>query len=97
METLNDYRKSIDNLDNAIISILAERFKVTNKVGVYKAGKGLPAKDLDREKKQFERIEELAKTYGLDASFARKFLEVVIEQVVENHNEIALRTNSIDY
>ena len=41
METLNDMRKSIDNIDNAIVAMFAERFKVTNRVGHYKAKNGL--------------------------------------------------------
>jgi len=58
MDTLEDLRKSIDNIDNAIIAMFAERFKVTAKVGVYKATNGLPAKDIEREKIQFQRISE---------------------------------------
>ena len=95
MENLEDYRKSIDNIDNAIVAMFAERFKITDKVGVYKAENKLPAKDIDRESKQFPRIEELADSYGLDKEFAISFLETVIDKVVANHREIAqsLRLN----
>lgn len=89
MEDLEDYRKSIDNIDNAIVAMFAERFKVTNKVGVYKAENQLPAKDAARESKQFTRIEELADSYGLDKEFAVSYLETVISKVVSNHREIA--------
>ena len=33
----NNFRKSIDNLDDALIRILAERFRITKAVGVLKA------------------------------------------------------------
>ena len=89
LESLNDYRKSIDNIDNAIVAMFAERFKITNKVGFYKADNGLPARDEVRENSQFKRISDLAETYGLDPEFAKEFLKTVIDNVVRNHMEIA--------
>jgi len=89
MENLDELRKSIDNIDNAIMAMFAERFKVTTKVGHYKAQHGLPAKDIEREAIQLARISELAKTYGLDPEFAQKLRVSVIDCVVENHQSIA--------
>ncbi|BFM48751.1 chorismate mutase [Marinomonas sp. THO17] len=89
MESLDDYRDSIDNIDNAILAMFAERFKVTNKVGQYKAEQGLPAKDETREAAQFERISGLAETYGLDPEFARDLLRTVIDKVVQNHIDMS--------
>ena len=39
-EVLRGYRKSIDNIDAALVCLLAERFKVTQAVGRHKAGGG---------------------------------------------------------
>lgn len=89
METLDDMRKSIDNIDNAIVAMFAERFKVTNRVGMYKAEHGLASKDLNREAEQYRRIEDLAEHYGLDPGFAKSYLKAVITRVVANHEEIA--------
>jgi hypothetical protein len=36
-ETLKRYRESIDNIDAALVFMLAERFKITQTVGRYKA------------------------------------------------------------
>jgi hypothetical protein len=36
-ETLKRYRESIDNIDAALVFMLAERFKITQAVGAYKA------------------------------------------------------------
>lgn len=91
METLEDMRKSIDNIDNAIIAMFAERFKVTDRVGQYKATHQLPAKDPAREAIQFDRIRELAQTYGLEAEFAQSYLGAMIERVVARHRDIARR------
>ncbi|MFO7552602.1 MAG: chorismate mutase, partial [Haliea sp.] len=84
MESLEDLRKSIDNIDNAIVAILAERFKVTNRVGAYKASHNIPAKDPDREALQHARIKELSQQYGLDPELASSILDQVIAKVVAN-------------
>ena len=42
MNELKNYRASIDNLDAALIHILAERFRITKAVGTYKAEMKLP-------------------------------------------------------
>ena len=90
METLDELRAKIDDIDDAIIAKLAERFKITNQVGEYKAANDLPAKDTNREAKQYQRITELALQHDLDPEFAKAFLAVVIERVIQNHKGIAL-------
>ena len=89
MESLEDLRKSIDNIDNAIVAMLAERFKVTDRVGHFKASNNLPAKDLRREALQHARIQELSQQYGLDPELASAILDQVIDRVVANHEQIA--------
>jgi chorismate mutase len=89
MESLEDLRKSIDNIDNAIVAMLAERFKVTNRVGHFKATHNLPAKDPDRESLQHARIQELSQQYGLDPELASSILDQVIAKVVVNHEQIS--------
>lgn len=84
-------RKSIDNIDNAIVAMFAERFKVTDRVGSYKAAHGLPARDSERESVQYDRINQLAVQYGLDPEFAKSYLSDVISRVVQNHKRIAAR------
>jgi len=89
VETLEEMRKSIDNIDNAIVAMFSERFKVTDRVGHYKARSGLAAQDPERESLQFKRVNELARQYGLDPEFAESYLSAVISRVVRNHEEIA--------
>ncbi|MDQ3098124.1 MAG: chorismate mutase [bacterium] len=83
--TLDDLRKSLDNIDNALIFLLTERFRVTHKVGVFKSKNGLPPVDNTREAAQFERIEKIASDAGLSPEFARKMLRLIIDEVVVNH------------
>ena len=49
---LQRLRNSIDNIDAALVHLLAERFKFTRAVGEFKASRGLPPADLAREAEQ---------------------------------------------
>lgn len=82
-------RGSIDNIDAALIYLLAERFKATQQVGVLKARLGLPASDLGREAQQVARLQDLAKQADLDPVFAEKFLAFIVEEVIRHHEAIA--------
>lgn len=81
-------RASIDNIDAALIHMLAERFKCTQRVGEYKAQHGLPPADLEREAQQIKRLRDLAKTAKLDPDFAEKFLEFIVQEVIRHHEAI---------
>ena len=82
------YRESIDNIDAALIFMLAERFKITKKVGEYKAAVGLPPADPSREEVQIARLRSLAETAHLDPEFSEKFLRFVIEEVIRHHESV---------
>lgn len=82
-------RASIDNLDNALVCLLAERFKITKAVGVLKATQGLPPADPAREVEQIERLRRLAEDADLDPEFAEKFLSFIVTEVVRHHEQIA--------
>ena len=88
-ETLSRYRESIDNIDAALIFMLAERFKVTKAVGEHKAKTGLPPADPSREKIQIDRLRSLAKDANLDPDFSEKFLRFIIQEVIRHHEQAA--------
>ncbi|HSM96544.1 MAG TPA: chorismate mutase [Rhizomicrobium sp.] len=81
-------RASIDNIDAALIHILAERFKCTQAVGVYKATHGLPPADPAREAQQIARLRSLAQAAKLDPDFAEKFLNFIVSEVIRHHEAI---------
>lgn len=85
---LGRLRASIDNLDAALIHLLAERFKCTQRVGELKASADMPPADPAREEYQIKRLRGLAESSGLDPQFAEKILAVIIEQVIRNHEAI---------
>jgi chorismate mutase len=79
-DVLQGYRQSIDNIDAALVHLLAERFKVTQAVGRHKATAGLPAADAGRE-------ERLAEESQLDPEFTEKFLRFIIDEVIRHHEQ----------
>lgn len=88
-DQLISIRESIDNIDAALIHLLAERFKFTQQVGRLKAEHGLPAADPARELRQIERLRGLAAEAHLDPAFAEKFLNFIIAEVIHHHVRIA--------
>lgn len=84
-ESLEDFRKSIDNIDAALVHLLAERFKITKKVGAFKAATGLPPADPARETEQIARLRRLAQEAELDPDFTESFLRFIIEEVIRHH------------
>jgi len=90
---LSGYRQSIDNIDAALVHMLAERFRCTKEVGVLKATHELPPSDPAREEYQIERLRRLAKEANLDPDFAEKFLNFIIKEVIRHHEAIAAEHN----
>ena len=88
-EILATYRASIDNIDAALIHMLAERFRCTQAVGKLKAEHQLPPADPSREKTQIERLRRLADEANLDPDFAEKFLNFIVREVIRHHEAIA--------
>lgn len=86
---LKRLRDSIDNIDAALVHLLAERFKFTKAVGEFKAAHGLPAADPVREAEQIARLRKLAETAKLDPDFAEKFLAFVVREVIRHHEATA--------
>jgi chorismate mutase len=88
-DQLQRYRASIDNIDAALVHLLAERFKITQAVGEYKAANGLPAADPEREQAQIARLRALAVESGLDPHFTEEFLRFIVAEVINHHQRIA--------
>lgn len=86
---LAELRQSIDNIDAALIHLLAERFKATQRVGRLKAARDLPPSDPERERTQIARLRSLALDAQLDPAFAEKWFNFVVAEVIHHHEQIA--------
>jgi chorismate mutase len=89
---LQRLRNSIDNIDAALIHLLAERFSCTQQVGRLKAVEKLPPADPAREAQQIARLRQLAVNARLDPDFAEKFLAFIVKEVIRHHEAIAEET-----
>jgi len=84
---LAGFRASIDNIDAALIHMLAERFRITKAVGAYKAAHDLPASDPGREEAQIARLRRLAEDAQLYPDFGEKFIRFIIDEVIRHHHQ----------
>lgn len=88
MKDLTELRKEIDVLDKQLIELLAERFRVTEQVGKFKAAHSLPAVDRTREGEQEKKVMLLAQKVGLDPAIAKRIQRMIIDEVVARHQQI---------
>ena len=89
LERLERLRSSIDNIDAALVHMLAERFRCTQEVGRLKAEHDMPAADPSRESRQIDRLRTLAEEAHLDPEFAEKWFNFVVAEVIQHHTQIA--------
>ncbi len=90
-EQLATLRSSIDNIDAALVHMLAERFRCTQAVGRLKADHDMPPSDPAREARQTARLRALAEDAHLDPEFAEKWFNFVVAEVIQHHNHLAGR------
>lgn len=88
-QRLERLRSSIDNIDAALVHLLAERFRCTQEVGELKATNDMPASDPTREARQIARLRSLAEAAHLDPEFAEKWFNFVVAEVIQHHHHIA--------
>ncbi|WP_246012438.1 chorismate mutase [Myceligenerans xiligouense] len=82
-------RASIDNIDAALVHLLAERFTLTRQVGELKAVGNMPPADPSRDAQQIERLTAIAESSGLDPDFAVQFRQFIVSEVIRRHELIA--------
>jgi chorismate mutase len=93
---LRDLRSSIDNIDAAIIYMLAERFRCTEAVSRLKAEHELPPADPTRESEQIARLRRLAEDAQFNPDFTEKYLGFVIPHVIRHHEAVAAGDTNAD-
>lgn len=73
-------RKQLDEVDDKLLGVLAERFRVTDEIGRHKHQHGIGVVDTTREKTHFTNLSRLAVELGIEAGFIRQLMRLVIDQ-----------------
>jgi chorismate mutase len=88
MTKLDELRNDIDEIDQKIIALLAQRFKYTEEVGIYKAKNHQNAQDTNREYQQFQKIIQLSEQNGLNPEYTSEIYRRIIDIVISRHQEL---------
>lgn len=92
MTKLDELRNGIDEIDQKIIALLAQRFQYTEEVGIYKAENDLVSQDVNRENQQFQKIAKLSAQHGLNPEYASEIYRCIIDIVISRHGELLKST-----
>lgn len=92
VQAIERLRGSIDNVDTAIVMLLAERFKYTARIGQWKARAGFAPADNEREHSQIVRLRTLAEQAGLDPDIAESYHTFVVSESKTRHERIAAQS-----
>jgi monofunctional chorismate mutase len=94
-DTLARYRDSIDNIDAALVFMLAERFKITQAVGEFKAKSSLPPADPAREERQIQGCGNWHATPNLILILRRNFCASSLMKSFVTISKSATETNQL--
>lgn len=80
MENLKPYRDQIDVLDEQIVKLLVERFKIVRAVAELKAREDIAVVQSDRAEQVKSRVAAMAEAGGLDGALLRNIYTLMIDQ-----------------
>lgn len=81
-ESLDNWRKEIDALDEALLLLLVKRMDIVRKIGVYKKHNGVPARDQKRWDTLLAKLMTKAKVMSINPSLVRKIWNTIHEQAL---------------
>jgi len=84
-DSLQMYRRELDDLDAQLIALLAVRFAITRNIGALKASHGVAAADPAREREQLDRLVSLSADSDLPSEVTRAVFETLFRFVRANH------------
>ena len=82
MNTLEELRKQIDQIDATLLHVLSNRMKLVKEIGAFKKMKGIPPLDKKRWEQVLASKLKLAQSQGLNIIFIRKIYELIHEQAL---------------
>jgi chorismate mutase len=88
---LNQLRESLDVIDTDLVLLLAKRFRITERIGLYKRAHNLEPSDPKREAAQMARIAKLAEQNHVEPRLVLEVMRSILDEVVRNHEAVAAR------
>lgn len=85
---LAEIRERVDAADARLVRLLAERFALTHRIGVLKAGARLPPLDARREEEKLAALKTLGKERGLSPELVADLFGRIMREVVSNHERL---------
>ena len=83
-------RDRIDETDERLLDLLAERFELTHRVGLLKANQNLTSFDGNREAEKLSRLAVLSAQKNLNSELVLGLFRQIMQQVVRNHESLKL-------
>ncbi|MCV6609048.1 MAG: chorismate mutase [Campylobacterales bacterium] len=80
MQDLSELREEINHIDEEIVKQIAQRFKITKKVGEYKKANNLPILNSGREEIIYKKLESLATEQGINAEMLKSIWQTMMLQ-----------------
>ena len=87
---LQELRQRLDEIDTAIVDLIAERQEVVTTIGEHKLKTGLPLRHFEREREVIDRGMARAESRGLSGDVAREILETLIHHSLSNQETYQL-------
>ncbi len=87
-EDLAGLRKQIDELDSALLELLAKRMRVAREIGTFKKENNLPVLQANRYEEILDKRSQDAGAMEMDQKFVKSILEAIHEESVEQQNRV---------
>jgi len=87
-ENLVTLRKQIDELDNDLLELLAQRMRISKEIGTYKKAQNMPILQAKRYEEMLEKRIKQADEMGINGDFMKTILVAIHEESVKQQMEI---------
>lgn len=91
MQSLEELRKKIDNIDTEIINLLSKRKDAVKEVAAIKKELGKAVFDKEREQQLLEKIKVKARGKNLDEKFVQSIYNIILKSSKEEQEKIVER------
>lgn len=80
MNTLEEYRTAIDEIDDCVLALFAKRFGIIRNITQLKEREGMPLLDKKRESQILTRLTKDGAKRGLGKQFVQAIWEIILNE-----------------